>query len=77
MLIVGLAPLRHGHAVRWWALTISLAFAAISLLRPTTLHPMNELWMKLSLLLSQVVTPILMGLVSVKICFMHISSLWV
>jgi Saxitoxin biosynthesis operon protein SxtJ len=60
--LVGLAPLRTHHSVRWWALTLALLFLAVALLRPVWLNPFNRLWTKLGLLLGRVVSPIVMGL---------------
>ncbi len=60
--LVGLLPLRHGNPVRWWAIAVSLCFLAVTAVRPSLLRYPNELWMKLSLLLNKIVTPIMMGL---------------
>jgi predicted membrane metal-binding protein len=60
--IVGLWPLLGQGAVRWWALAIALAFAVVSAVRPALLAPLNRLWFKFGLLLNQVVSPIVMGL---------------
>jgi len=60
--LVGLAPLRIHHPVRWWALFAATALLAIALLRPAWLHPFNLIWTWLGLLLGRVVSPIIMGL---------------
>ena len=45
-----------------WTLAASLLFAVAALLRPSSLHPLNRLWMKLGLILHRLVNPIVMGL---------------
>ena len=51
----------HGRLWRWEA-AIAALFLAAALLRPSLLHPLNRLWMKLGLVLHRVVNPIVMGL---------------
>ena len=62
--IVGLFPLLHApvSAIRWWALAIAAAFLALALLRTAPLRPLNRWWLKLGLLLSKVVSPIVLML---------------
>ncbi len=60
--IIGLWPLLDGSAVRWWSLAIALGFAAVSLIRPSLLAPLNRLWLQFGLLLNRVVSPLVMGL---------------
>jgi hypothetical protein len=61
-LLLGIWPLRKGGPVRWSSVGLAVAFAAIVLVRPALLHPLNLAWAKLSLLLAKVVNPIVMGL---------------
>jgi hypothetical protein len=60
--IVALWPLLHGplSAIRWWALAIAAAFLALALLWTAPLRPLNQLWLKLGLLLSKVVSPVVL-----------------
>ncbi len=60
--IVAVYPLRHGAPPRWWALGLAGVFLVISLLRPTTLQPLNRLWAGVGLLIGRVVNPIVLGL---------------
>jgi predicted membrane metal-binding protein len=60
--VIGLWPLIHAHAPRWWSLAVAAAFLAVSLIRPALLAPLNRLWMRFGLLLHRVVNPIVMGL---------------
>jgi len=45
-----------------WTLAIALLFVIAALLWPSSLRPLNRLWMKLGLLLHRIVNPIVMGL---------------
>lgn len=63
--IVGLLPLlswAHPYPPRWWSVAIAAAFAALAWLRPATLAPLNRLWLRLGLLLSKIVSPVILGL---------------
>jgi hypothetical protein len=48
--------------VRSWALIVSAVFLALTLIRPSLLHPANRLWTRFGLLLSKVTNPIFTGL---------------
>jgi predicted membrane metal-binding protein len=54
--------IRHGEAVRWWALGLSAAFLGVALLAEHLLAPLNKLWFRFGLLLHSVVAPVVMGL---------------
>lgn len=60
--LIALLPLLAGHSPRWWALAPAALFAAIALVAPRLLHPLNRLWFRFGLLLHHVVTPVMMGL---------------
>jgi predicted membrane metal-binding protein len=60
--LVGLWPLLAGNTARWWALAIAVIFAGVALVRPSLLAPLNRLWFKIGLLLNQIVSPVVMGL---------------
>ena len=60
--IIGLFPLWDGDSVRLWALIVSGAFLALSLLAPTLLKPFNQLWFRLGQILHKVVNPVIMAL---------------
>lgn len=61
--LIGLLPMLHSGAPRWWALAVAATFLGIALSIPRWLAPLNRLWMRFGLLLSRVTTPILMALV--------------
>lgn len=58
------ALLNGWHAGRlWpWALLAAVLFGLAAWLRPSSLNPLNRLWMKLGLVLHRIVNPIVMGL---------------
>ncbi len=59
--LVALLPMVHGAPVRWWALGIAAAFAAVAFFIPRLLQPLNWVWFKLGLLLHHVVNPVIMA----------------
>lgn len=61
-LVIGLLPLLGGHAIRWWSIGVSVAFAAVALVAPALLSGLNRWWLKLGLLLSAIVSPVALGL---------------
>jgi hypothetical protein len=61
-LLVALGPLRHGHIPRWWALAVAGVLALVALVKPKLLSGINQLWIKLGLLLGKVVSPIALGI---------------
>jgi len=62
---LALVSLLNGwHLGRVWPWTSAAAalFLIAALLWPSSLHPLNRLWMKLGLVLHRIVNPIVMGL---------------
>ena len=51
---------RNSPTVLWSALGIAVILAALSLLAPTLLKPLNILWFRFGLLLHRIVNPIVM-----------------
>lgn len=60
--VIGSRPLLHGAAPRWWALAIAAVFGLIALVQPALLALPNRLWLKLGLMLGDVVGPIAVGI---------------
>jgi len=60
--VVALLPLIRGGPPRLWALAIAAAFAAVAMLAPRWLQPLNRIWFKLGLLLHHIVNPLIMAL---------------
>jgi hypothetical protein len=59
--LVAVLPLLHGGAVRWWALGVAAAFAAVAYLAPRLLRPLNKVWFAFGMLLHHVVNPVVMA----------------
>jgi hypothetical protein len=59
-----LALINGWHHGRLWPFELAAAVALLLAagLRPSSLHPLNLVWMKLGLLLHKIVNPIVMGL---------------
>ncbi|NJL07389.1 MAG: hypothetical protein HC900_03340 [Methylacidiphilales bacterium] len=61
--VIGLLPIvTRGDGARWWALAVAVAFAAVAILAPALLGPLNRAWFKFGLLLHHLVNPLIMGL---------------
>jgi len=49
--------------MRWWSVGVSAAFALVVMVKPILLSGLNQLWMKLGILMGKVVSPISLGIV--------------
>jgi hypothetical protein len=61
-LLVGLVPKLHHRPARLWAIAVAGGVLLVALIAPALLRVPNRLWMKLGLLLSKIVNPIVMGI---------------
>jgi Saxitoxin biosynthesis operon protein SxtJ len=61
--IFGGLPLLRLAAPHWWLLGVAIAFAALALLMPRALQPLNYAWFRFGLLLHRVVSPVIIGAV--------------
>ena len=59
--VVAIAPLRRGGSIRAWAVVLAAAFLVTSLVRPTLLGPLNQLWQRLAQHLQKLTNPIVMA----------------
>lgn len=59
--VVAVAPLRRGGSLRAWAVVLGVAFLVTSLIRPTLLGPLNQLWQRLGQLLQKLTNPVVMA----------------
>ena len=62
-LIVTIFPLFKDGNIRIWSLIIAIIFLILGLLNSKVLTPLNKIWFKLGILLSNFVSPIVMGIV--------------
>lgn len=60
--IIGLAPLISAGSPRYWSLAVAGITLLLSLLRPTTLRPLNRLWLRFGRLLHRIVSPLILFL---------------
>nr|NJM01001.1 hypothetical protein [Desulfobacula sp.] len=54
-------PLLHEDEIHWWLLGVAVVLLIISLTIPDLLAPFNRIWLQLGLLLHNITTPIIMG----------------
>ena len=62
-LLIALYPLTYVGDVRIWSVIISLFFLILGLLNSKILTPLNKLWFKFGILLGNIISPIVMGIV--------------
>ena len=62
-LIIGIYPLLSQNEVRLWSLIISIIFLILGLLNSKLLKPLNKIWFKFGILLGNIVSPLVMGLI--------------
>ena len=62
-LIISFFPLFKEGNIRIWAIIPAIIFLILGLLNSSILTPLNKIWFKLGILLGNVVSPIVMGIV--------------
>ena len=62
-LIISIYPLFNGGNIRIWLLFFLIVFLILGLLNSKILSPLNKIWFKFGILLGNVVSPIIMGVV--------------
>ena len=62
-LIIALWPLLKQNEIRIWSLIISFIFFVLGLINSKLLTPLNKLWFKFGILLGNIISPIIMGIV--------------
>ena len=62
-LIVGIYPILKGNEPHYWSIIISVIFLILGLLNSIYLTPLNKLWFKFGILLGQIISPIVMGII--------------
>ena len=62
-LIIALWPILKQNEIRIWSLIISFIFFALGLINSKLLAPLNKLWFKFGILLGNIISPIVMGIV--------------
>ena len=62
-LIIGLYPLINQDGIRTWAIIVSLIFLILGLINSNLLTPLNKLWIKFGILLGNIISPLVLGLI--------------
>ena len=62
-LILGLWPLKSGENLNFYFLAISMIFLILGLINSKLLSPFNKFWIKLGVILGNIIAPIVMALV--------------
>ena len=62
-LILGLYPLFKNGDIRIWSIAVSIVFLILGLLNSKILSPLNKAWFKFGIILGNLVSPIVMGIV--------------
>ena len=60
--LIGLWPLLHGERPHWWSLAVGWTCLLLALVRPQTLSPLNQFWLKVGRLLQKVMTTVVTAL---------------
>ena len=62
-LIISLWPLLSGNEIRIWSLIVSIIFLTLGLINSKILTPLNKLWFKFGILLGNIISPLVMGII--------------
>ena len=62
-LLIGIWPLINNGEIRKWSLIIAIIFLILGVLNSKILTPLNNLWMKLGIILGNIIAPIIMALI--------------
>ena len=62
-LIISFYPLSNEGDLRIWSLVVSIIFLLLGLFNSQILTPLNKIWFKFGMILGNIVSPIVMGLV--------------
>ena len=62
-LIISFYPLSNEGDFRIWSLVVSIIFLLLGLFNSQILTPLNKIWFKFGIILGNIVSPIVMGLV--------------
>ena len=62
-LLVGIFPLLSNENIRTWSIILSIVFLILGLLSSSILSPLNKIWFKFGILLGNIVSPVVLGIV--------------
>ena len=61
--IISIWPLLSANEIRYWSLVISVVFLILGIINSKILTPLNKVWFKIGILLGNVISPIIMGII--------------
>jgi len=61
--IISIFPLLKNEDIKIWAVIVAIIFLILGLLNSSLLSPLNKIWFKFGILLGNLISPIIMGLV--------------
>ena len=62
-LIIAAWPLINDSEIRYWSLVISFIFLFLGIINSKLLTPLNKIWFKIGILLGNIISPIVMGII--------------
>tara|TARA_B100001093_G_C26652088_1_gene937926 strand:+ start:31 stop:420 length:390 start_codon:yes stop_codon:yes gene_type:complete len=62
-LVISIYPLLNDNSIRLWSLVIGIIFLTLGLMNSKFLTPLNKLWHRFGILLGNIISPIVMGIV--------------
>ena len=62
-LIISFWPLLNSNDIRIWSLVISIIFLILGLINSKILTPLNKIWFKFGIILGNIISPIVMGII--------------
>ena len=62
-LIVSIFPLLNNGNIKVWSIILAVTFLILGILNSVILTPLNKIWFKFGILLGNVISPIVMGIV--------------
>ena len=62
-LMIGIYPIINGEDIRVWSFIISIVFLILGVLNSNTLTPLNKIWFKFGVILGNLVSPLVMGVI--------------
>ena len=61
--IISIWPLLSANEIRYWSLVISVIFLILGIINSKILTPLNKVWFKIGILLGNIISPIIMGII--------------
>ncbi len=61
--IISIWPLLSANEIRYWSLVISVVFLILGIINSKILTPLNKVWFKIGILLGNIISPIIMGMI--------------